>query len=64
MNGPTRRLAVGFAALLLTALAALQAGAAVRVAVSPALAIVMRETIGATAERPVLSSEVVVSRAG
>jgi len=45
-------------------LAALQAGAAVKVAVSPELAIVMCETIGATAERPVLSSEVVVWRAG
>jgi len=64
VNGPTKRLAVGFAALLLAALAALQAGAAVRVAVSPALAIVMRATIGATAERTVLSSEVVVWRAG
>lgn len=64
MNGTPRRILVGFTALLLAPLAAIEAGAAVKVAVAPELASVMREIIGAAAERPVVSSQVIVWRPG
>ena len=64
MNGTTKRILVGLTALVLAPLGALQAGAAVKVAVGPELAGVMREIIGPTAERAVVSSEVVVWRSG
>lgn len=64
MNGTTTRFLGAFTALVLAPLAALQAGEAVKVAVGPELAGVMREIIGATAERPVVSSEVIVWRSG
>ena len=64
MNGTTKRILVGFTALVLALLAAPQAGAAVKVAVGPELASVMREIIGATAERPVVSSQVIIWRSG
>jgi hypothetical protein len=64
MNGTPKRILVGFTVLLLAPLAALEAGAAVKVAVPPELASVMCGTIGATAERPVVSSQVIVWRPG
>jgi hypothetical protein len=51
MNGTTKRVLAGFTALVLAPLAALQASAAVKVAVCPELARVMREIITATAAR-------------
>jgi SAM-dependent methyltransferase len=64
MNGTTKRILVGFTALLLAAATALQAGAAVKVAVGPELANAMREIIGATAEHPMVSSRVLVWQCG
>ena len=64
MNGIPKRILVGFTALVLAPLAALQAGEAVKVAVVPELAGVMREIIGATAERPVVSGQFIVWRPG
>jgi SAM-dependent methyltransferase len=64
MNGTTKRILVGFTALALAPPAAVQAGAAVKVAVDPELASVMCEIIGASAERPVVSSQVIVWRPG
>jgi len=64
MSGIRKRILVGFSALVLAPLAALQAGEAVKVAVSPALAGVMREIIGETAERAVVSGQGIVWRPG
>ncbi len=64
MNRTTKGLLVAFIALMLAPLAALQAGEPVKVAVGSELAGLMREIIGATAVRPVVSSEVIVWRSG
>jgi hypothetical protein len=64
MNEIPKHILVGFTTVLLAPLAAVQAGEAVKVAVIPELAGVMREIIGEAAERPVVSGQFIAWRPG